>query len=62
MRLLFIVIKYKDSAGKDGYKFNLINPIGWILLVVVCMLEGLISGIKSGWKYGSRVVMSSWEN
>lgn len=48
--ILHYIFKYTwvirtDKAG--GYRFNLANPLGWMILLLIAMFVGIYDGAKS---------------
>lgn len=39
--ITYIISSYKDKDGTLQYAFNLKNPVGWLLLIVVALFTGL---------------------
>lgn len=56
LRGLWIVLPYEDVAGKH-HKFNLVNPIGYVLLIGVA----LYAAIKAGIQVFGTVVSEAWK-
>jgi hypothetical protein len=54
--LLWITIQYKDAKGNKKYKFNIRNPVGWVLLLIVCVVSGIIAGVKEGYKLATHTL------
>lgn len=46
----YIILPYK-IGDTDAHKFNLYNPLGWIVLLIVSLAIGLFTGFYSFGRY-----------
>ena len=48
LRTFKVVVPYYGKDGKElGYRFNLLNPIGYIILLPACIGIGFMSGLDT---------------
>lgn len=47
LKYLWVIRARTDSKGNDQHRFNLWNPLGWLLLLLWAAVAGLIEGCKA---------------
>lgn len=48
LKKLYIILPY-ELDGVQEHRFNLLNPIGWVLLICVCVYTGVSAIFVTGY-------------
>lgn len=47
LKWVLVIIPYIDAEGRQQHYFNLLNPLGWLVIVIV----GLFMGLQQWWNF-----------